>query len=162
METILKTIDADDRLAISNLIIRSGYLGDSGRYMEWVDLFVESGQYSMITLENYRDTGLYLYKDKGFGNLQERAAYQLGVWQTPRAKTTHTISVVELEETAPDECSVISTFIMTRTGDQENTKLYASGTYRDTVVRTGDGWRFKERTVIIDSNLLPAEFTDLI
>jgi hypothetical protein len=44
----------------------------------------------------------------------------------------------------------------------EHSKLHACGQYRDTLQRHGAAWLFKSRQVIVDSNMLPAEFTDLL
>lgn len=153
----------EDERAIVALIYTAARCADERRYTEWIDLFTDDGEYSAITHENSIGTGLHLYKDRGKRALQERAAYHIGIWQVPRGKTLHVVGnvVVTVGETG-DLANAVSNFIMTRTGDMQHAKLHACGQYRDTFCRRGNGWLFRSRQVVVDSNLLPGEFTDLL
>ena len=42
------------------------------------------------------------------------------------------------------------------------TKLHASGRYYDRFEKADGAWRFKSRDVVVDTNILPSEFTDLL
>lgn len=153
---------ADER-AIITLIYEAARCADDRRYTDWIDLFTDDGEYSAITHENLTATGLHLYKDKGKRALQERAAYQIGIWQVPRGKTLHVIgNIVVTAGENTDSAKAVSNFIMTRTGDMQHSKLHACGQYRDTFYRRGEAWLFRSRQVVVDSNLLPGEFTDLL
>ncbi len=153
----------DDERAIIALIYQAARCADDRRYTDWIDLFTDDGEYSAITHENLTASGLHLYKDKGKRALQERAAYQIGIWQVPRGKTLHVIGNVTVTAgETNDLAKAVSNFIMARTGEMEHSKLHACGQYRDVLCRDGDAWLFKSRQVVLDSNLLPGEFTDLL
>ena len=44
----------------------------------------------------------------------------------------------------------------------ENSVLHAAGRYIDHFDRKDGAWLFKSRLVVVDSNLLPPEFTELL
>ena len=40
--------------------------------------------------------------------------------------------------------------------------LHAAGRYIDRFERHGGAWRIRDRLVVVDSNMLPPEFTELL
>lgn len=149
--------------AITALINRAARLADEQRYLEWMDLFCEDGEYSAITHENLTYKSLRLFRDVGKAALHERVAFLMGLVQTPRGKTVHLVSNIEVESGEdPAAAKATSNFIITRTGELEDTRLHAAGRYLDRFERQADQWLFKERLVIVDSNLLPPAFTELL
>jgi len=145
---------------VVSLIHRTARLSDEKRYLEWRALFTEDGEYSVITHENYTYKGLRLFRDVGQSALHERVAFLMGVLQTPRGKTVHLVSNIEV--TIGDTVSARSNFLVTRTSELEHTVLHAAGIYLDEFERRDGTWLFKSRLVIVDSNLLPAAFTELL
>jgi 3-phenylpropionate/cinnamic acid dioxygenase small subunit len=161
--TATAQLDLEAERAITALIYRAARLADDQGYLEWMELFTEDGEYSAITRENLAYRGLYLFSDIGKGALYERVAYLMGVWQVSRGKTTHLVANIEISAgEAPGSATATSNFLLARTSDQEHTTLHAAGLYQDRFERHGGAWRFKERLVIVDSNLLPPEFTELL
>lgn len=152
---------ADER-AITALIYKAARLADDQDYLGWMNLFAEDGIYSAITFENRRDNGLYLFRDVGRQMLHMRAAFLLGMWQVPRGKTTHMVANLEFEALDDQTAKCVSNFIIARTGELEMTKLHAAGRYYDTFAQIDGAWRFKSRDVVVDTNILPSEFTDLL
>jgi 3-phenylpropionate/cinnamic acid dioxygenase small subunit len=149
--------------AIIQLIHRAARLADDQDFLGWMDLFADDGEYSAITNENLKYKGLRLFRDIGRAALHQRVAFLMGLWQVPRAKTTHLVGNVEVTAgESPDEASATSNFIVARTAEVEHTKLHAAGRCHDRFVRQGGAWRIKERLLVIDSNLLPAESTELL
>jgi 3-phenylpropionate/cinnamic acid dioxygenase small subunit len=149
--------------AIVSLIYCAARLADEQRYLDWMDLFTTDGEYSAITRENLTHKGLRLFRDVGKTALHERAAFLMGLLQVPRGKTVHLVSNVEIHAgDTPNSASAASNFIIARTGDMEHSKLHAAGRYLDRFERHDDAWLFKERLVIVDSNVLPPEFTELL
>jgi len=156
-------VDAEAALAVTALIYKAARLADDRQYLEWMDLFTEDGEYSAITYENLIYKGLRLFRDVGRNALYERVAFLMGVWQVPRGKTVHLVSNTEVLATEdPNAVQALSSFIMTRTADLEHTVLHAAGRYVDRLERRDGVWRFRDRLVIVDSNLLPPEFTELL
>lgn len=147
---------------IVSLIHRAARLADERRFLEWMELFAPDGVYAAITWENLNHKGLYLFKDIGRLALQERVGFLMGFWQVPRARTLHLVGNIELTSLEDDSAAALSNFIITRTADLEHSELHASGQYRDRFVRAEGRWLFAEREVVVDSNLLPPEFTELL
>lgn len=153
---------ADER-SILALINRSARLADDRKYLDWMELFTDDGIYSAITFENAASTGLYLFKDVGRRALHIRAAFLMGLWQAPRGKTLHVVSNIEIGAGEDNASAMgVSNFIMTRTAEMEHSKLHACGTYYDRFRREDGRWRFAERKVVVDTNVLPPEFTELL
>ena len=144
------------------LLHHAARLADERRFEEWVGLFSEDGSYSAITHENFHDQGLYLFKDDGIEALKERAIFLMGFWKVPRGKTLHTITNIEVEPRDADSVTARSYFTLFRTGDMEHSELHACGEYQDEFVRAHGQWLFKQRRVIVDSNVLPPKFTELL
>ena len=144
------------------LLHRAARLADERHFEEWVGLFSEDGSYSAITHENFHDQGLYLFKDDGIEALKERAIFLMGFWKVPRGKTLHTITNIEVEPRDDDSVTARSYFTLFRTGDMEHSELHACGEYQDEFVHDNGQWLFKQRRVIVDSNVLPPKFTELL
>ena len=154
--------DIETERAIVARIFKTARDVDDQNYAAWMDAFTSDGVYAAITYENFVETGLYLFKDSGRRALQERVAFLNGLWQTPRAKTLHLIGNFEFSAHGASEVFVMSNFIMSRTGDSTHCQLHAAGRYYDTFVLEEGAWLLKERVVVVDSNLLPGAFTDLL
>jgi 3-phenylpropionate/cinnamic acid dioxygenase small subunit len=159
----VKPVDADIERAAVALIYKAARLIDDRKYMEWLELFTEDGEYSAITHENLNHKGLRLYRDVGKPMIYERVAYLMGVWQVPRGKTLHLVTNTEVSAGEHENTvQAVSNFIVTRTADLEHTVMHAAGRYVDRLERQGGVWLFKDRLAVVDSNLLPGEFTELL
>jgi len=156
-------VDVEIERAVTALIYKIARLTDERDYVAWMGLFTEDGEYSAVTHENLVYKGLRLFRDVGRNALYERVAYLMGVWQVPRAKTLHLVSNVEVSAgESADSAQAVSNFIMTRTADLEHSVLHAAGRYIDRFERQGGAWRIRDRLVVVDSNMLPPEFTELL
>lgn len=154
---------ADVEKQIVRLILLNARLSDEQKYLEWLDLFTEDGRYAGITNENYESTGLYLFKDKGKSAIHERVGFLKGLWQVPRGKTLHFVTNIEVAvDPSGETASATSYFLMSRTADMEHTTLHAAGRYFDKFSLIDGAWLFAERIAVVDSNMLPGEFTDLL
>lgn len=160
-EAPISLADLATERAITELMVRAARLADEQRFLEWMDLFVDDCRYSAITQENYIDRGLCLYTDIGKRALHERVAWLMGLWQVPRGKTLHLVCNIEISVSG-ETAGANSNFMITRTGELEHSKLHACGRYIDKFERRAGVWMFKERQAIVDSNMLPAEFTELL
>jgi salicylate 5-hydroxylase small subunit len=157
------TEDVAKERAIVALIHRAARRSDEQDFLGWMDLFTDDGEYSAITYENLRQKGLRLFRDVGRTALHERVAFLMGLLQVPRGKTVHLVSNIEVSDGETGaEASAVSNFIVARTGELEHTKLHAAGRYLDRFERGDDGWRIKSRLVVVDSNMLPPHFTELL
>lgn len=160
------TVSFADRViaerAITALINRAARRADEQKYNEWTELFTQEAVYSAITRENAATNGLYLFRDTGQRMLHMRAAYLLGIWQVPRGATTHLVSNLEIEVLDDTNATCVSCFIIARTGEMEMSKLHASGRYYDSFEKVDGEWKISVRDVVVDTQILPSAFTDLL
>jgi 3-phenylpropionate/cinnamic acid dioxygenase small subunit len=156
-------VDLETERAVTALIYKAARLTDDRDFVGWMELFTQDGEYSAVTYENLIYKGLRLFRDVGHNALYERVAFLMGVWQVPRAKTMHLVSNIEVSagEDA-NSAQAVSNFIMTRTADLEHSVLHAAGRYIDRFERHDGAWRIRDRLVVVDSNMLPPEFTELL
>jgi ethylbenzene dioxygenase beta subunit len=156
-------VDVATERAVTALIHRAARLSDERRYMDWMALFTDDAEYSAITYENLTYKGLRLFRDVGRTALYERVAWLMGMWQVPRGKTLHLVSNIEISRgDGESQVKATSNFIMARTADLEHSTLHAAGRYVDKFERQDGAWLFRDRLVVVDSNLLPPEFTELL
>jgi 3-phenylpropionate/cinnamic acid dioxygenase small subunit len=160
MQTSEATTNAERE--IERLMYRYARTADSQLYHEWLELFTEDAIYTAITLENDRDQGLALFTDYGKERMKERVAFFMGFWAAERGKTLHQVSNIEVTDVTGDQAVAVSYFVIYRTGDDGESKLYACGEYQDELANSPTGWLFQKRRVIVDADVLPSQFSDLL
>jgi hypothetical protein len=102
-----------------------------------------------------------LMAEAGREALKERAAYLEGYFQFTRKKTTRLVTNTRVSQ--HDRAIVAnSKFLLLRTDRSGRTGLHAAGAFSDRIVNTGDGLRFAAHNVIVDADVLPSDFTDLL
>lgn len=74
-----------------------------------------------------------------------------------RQQTRHVISNVLIENETPDSADVLCYLVLAVTEDGGSCSL-KGGWYRDRMVREGATWRFKERTINVDSDYVQRAF----
>lgn len=114
---------AEDLQAIQNLLADYCLTADECRFEDWADLFGEDG-------EMYAFRRSWTGKDVLVGFLSN----------APEGVHLNGLPKVDLDG---DRADVVSNFVFF-THDQV---VGSMGIYRDEVVRTGDGWRFKRRAI---------------
>jgi 3-phenylpropionate/cinnamic acid dioxygenase small subunit len=159
----MRATDIDTERAITALMFRAAKLADERKFLEWMDTFTADCTYSAITHENKAYQGLHLFKDVGRPALHVRVAFLMGLWQVPRGKTLHLVTNIQIWMAEDGKSAkATSNFIMTRTSDMEHSNLHACGVYDDEFEQVDGVWFFKSRAVTVDTNLLPAMFTELL
>jgi anthranilate 1,2-dioxygenase small subunit len=160
-EVTYQTTSSGLETEIAKALYRYARTVDEQRFHDWLDMFTDDCQYAVTTYENYIDQGLYLFKEDKEG-MKLRAAHLLGVWQNARGKTLHTISNIDVTEASEDEARVSSYLVVYRTVADGITQLHCCGQCDDLLVRREGQWLFKQRHVVVDNNLLPYNFTELL
>jgi 3-phenylpropionate/cinnamic acid dioxygenase small subunit len=135
---------------------------DEQRYLDWLELFVPEGVYSVIDHENSQAHGMYLIYDDGLEARKERVAYLMGYWKVPRSKALHTVSNVLIASTQDDALEARSKFTVYRTDREGVTAFHTGGEYQDEFERSESGLLLRRHEVVIDMNVLPDDFTDLL
>ncbi len=148
-------VAAEDRFAIEDLYSAYAAALDGRDYDAWVDLFIDDCIYAIVPREN-DDRGLPLatlfFESKGM--LRDRV---YGITQTLFHEPyyqRHLITNFQIREAA-DGFAVEANYLVIRTKANALSELYQAGRYRDQIVRTERGLRYREKRCIFDSELIP-------
>jgi 3-phenylpropionate/cinnamic acid dioxygenase small subunit len=168
--TITKPSDFDSELGywdretqiVSRFLLRYGRVLDSGSFADWPEMFVDAGTYSLITHENLRGEGMSLFVDKGRDALNERAAYVLGYWLTPRRKTLHVITNILVEAVRDSTVSSHACVVLYQVNRRGESILHVTGEYNDEIRLTDDGPRFVSHQIVLDGSTLPADMSAIL
>ncbi|MDV7136525.1 SnoaL-like protein [Williamsia limnetica] len=122
-----------DRVALDALLSRYTGLGDSGRVEEFAALFTEDG---VLTVAGRRFVG----PDEIVAFAEQSGAAMAAI--TSLLPGAHHVSSRMTELVSDDSATSQSLFMFVGTSGPDHW-----GTYRDHLIRTGDGWRFVSRSV---------------
>lgn len=153
-------IDAQSYFGLVDLYARYAQVVDSSDWDKWPDFFLEEGTYRLQPRENH-DAGLPLcllalesramIEDRVFGvreTMYHDPYYQRHVVGTPR--------VIEVTSGADgEEIRSEANYIVFRTKRDAMTEVFNAGCYRDVIVKTPEGLKFKSRLCVYDSELIP-------
>jgi anthranilate 1,2-dioxygenase small subunit len=128
---------------------------DTMALARWPELFAEPCLYRIVAKENFdRGLPLSLVRCEGHGMLRDRAfAYEkLNVFgpRTWRHSVTQIRPRIEGEGIA-----VRANFVLFETVQDNPTQILTSGQFRDILVRTPGGLKFREKICIYDADLIP-------
>lgn len=168
--TMTKPSDLDSELEywdretqiVSRFLLRYGRVLDSGSFAAWPEMFVESATYSLITYENLHGEGMSLYVDRGREALNERAAYVLGYWLTPRRKTLHVITNILVEAVQGSTIRSHACVVLYQVNRRGESTLHVTGEYNDEIRLTDQGPLFVSHQVVLDGGTLPADMSAIL
>jgi salicylate 5-hydroxylase small subunit len=132
---------------------------DSAEWEKWPDFFIEEGTYRLQPRENF-DNGLPLcllalesknmIRDRVYGvkeTLYHDPYYQRHIVGTPR--------IISAEAGVSGEIITSeANYTVIRTKFDEASMVFNAGYYRDVIVRTPEGLKFKSRLCVYDSEMI--------
>lgn len=129
---------------------------DERRYSEWPEFFTEDCVYKVMPRENH-DRGLPLatlaFESRAM--LKDRVvAITQTLFHAPYYQR-HIVSAVRITGTDGDVVRAEANYLIIRTKQNEPSEVFNAGRYVDVLVRDQDGWRFRERCCVFDSELIP-------
>ena len=135
----------EDRLEIGNLFARYGRLVDGGDAEGYADLYTEDGSFDRINpLVDGTGSGLPAQAFRGRAALAQLVR---DIAVTFQGKMRHQLTDIYVEPTGePGEARGTCYALITDWRDGPG-KLSMHATYRMSIVRTDDGWRFKDVTI---------------
>jgi anthranilate 1,2-dioxygenase small subunit/terephthalate 1,2-dioxygenase oxygenase component beta subunit len=142
-------------LAILELNARYAQAIDDNRLEEWPLFFTESARYVVTTAENFErglPLGIIYATSRAMLHDRVRSLREANVYEAQRYR--HIIGLPLIETEGDDGVTRTTTsFMVVRVMHSGETVLFATGCYRDRIVReANDGaLRFAERTVVLDS-----------
>ncbi|HEY7281971.1 MAG TPA: aromatic-ring-hydroxylating dioxygenase subunit beta, partial [Actinomycetota bacterium] len=83
-------------------------------------------------------------------------------WKVPRARTLHSVTNVLVTSASEERVEARSKFTVFRTDREGYTMFHASGEYFDEFDRTPAGLLLRRHDAVIDMNVLPDDFTELL
>jgi anthranilate 1,2-dioxygenase small subunit/terephthalate 1,2-dioxygenase oxygenase component beta subunit len=140
-------------MAVQSLNARYADAIDEGRLDEWPELFTQDGRYRVTTAENVeRGLPLSMIYCTSRAMLRDRvlALREANIYEAQRYR--HVVGT-PLIEAAGDgaEIRAHTSFLVVRIMHRGDSLLFASGAYRDRILRDGDGLKLAERIVVLDS-----------
>lgn len=133
------TLSATDRLDILDLYARTAYHLDFGEPEKYVALYTEDGVFA-------RQAGdAEVFRREGAAQLLEFAR---GVIARNGRTAQHWNSNVIIEAAEDGATGTCHTMLVVTDVETRTHRITLTGQYRDRFVRTGGGWRIKERRVV--------------
>ncbi|QQE77728.1 aromatic-ring-hydroxylating dioxygenase subunit beta [Alicyclobacillus sp. SO9] len=147
---------------VAEFFYREAALLDNRRLDEWLELLDDNLVYRMplrVTLdkasgEDIVESMTFLDETKGSIRTRVNRLNTTSAWaEDPPSRTRHMITNVLIEEEREKEVVAVSYFLLLRSR-RDKTAEQLFGTRRDVLVKRGNGWRIKERTVYPDESVL--------
>lgn len=134
---MIPSIPTDDRIAIEALVTEYAWLLDHRRFDEVLGLCTEDCELKIRGVKIHGAGGLKEWLD-------QRASSQ------SRRASQHQMSLLRLEPTAAGEVVTGTAALVLHIAKSGSSGSYVDlvGEYQDEYVRTGDGWRFRRRTLV--------------
>ena len=142
-----------DRAAICDLLAEYGALIDMAKFDEWLGLFADECRYQIIPRENL-DRGL----PAALVFCDSRAALEDRIRALCEANkyNIHTDRhVIGLPRIFDDGVTAEAPFAVYQTDQEGETRLFATGLYRDLLVSAGSRLRIRDKLVLLDTFAIP-------
>jgi anthranilate 1,2-dioxygenase small subunit len=143
-----------DRGAVCDLLAEYGALIDTAKFDEWLDLFAEECRYQIIPRENF-DRGL----PAGLVFCDSRAMLEDRILALREANkyNIHTDRhVIGLPRIFEDGRALEAPFAVFQTDQEGETRLFATGLYRDRLEILGRGLKIRDKLVLLDTFAVPS------
>ncbi|HEX3881391.1 MAG TPA: aromatic-ring-hydroxylating dioxygenase subunit beta [Stellaceae bacterium] len=146
-----------DRTALLDLYAAYGGLIDAAEWRAWLDLFARECRYSIIPRENF-DRGL----PAGLVYCDSRAVLEDRIMALQEANKynihwdRHLIGLPRLLGQEGGEVLVEASFAVYQTDQEGESRLFATGLYRDRVVDEAGGLKFRDKIILLDTFAVPS------
>jgi anthranilate 1,2-dioxygenase small subunit len=146
-----------DRIAVLDLLAEYGALLDRAQYDAWLGLFAETCSYQVVPRENW-DRGLpaaLVFCDSR-AMLEDRimALHEANKYNIHTDR--HLIGLPRGLQTAGDGLAIEAPFAVYQTDQEGETRLFATGLYRDRLERRGSGLKIRDKFILLDSFAVPS------
>ena len=150
------SLSVADRLAVVTLLAGYGALLDLGRYSEWLGLFAAECRYEVVPRENH-DSGLpvALILCESRAMLEDRIMALRQANKYNIHTTRHLIGLPRIVAADPAQIEIEAPFAVYQTDQEGETRLFATGLYRDRLDRSGEELRVADKLVLLDTFAVP-------
>jgi anthranilate 1,2-dioxygenase small subunit len=146
-----------DHAAIHALLAEYGALLDAGKYDEWLDLFDAECRYNVVPRENY-DRGLpaaLIFCDSR-AVLEDRIHALRATNKFNIHTDRHLIGLPRILGSQADGLDVEAPFAVYQTDQEGETRLFATGLYRDRLVAGQGGLKIRDKLILLDTFAVPS------
>jgi anthranilate 1,2-dioxygenase small subunit len=145
-----------EQLAVQALLADYGGLLDLGHYDDWLALFAAECRYAVVPRENH-DAGLpvALILCDSRAMLEDRVMALRQANKYNLHTDRHIIGLPRIIAAATKGFEIEAPFAIYQTDQEGETRLFATGLYRDRLERDGATLRFAEKLVLLDSFAVP-------
>jgi anthranilate 1,2-dioxygenase small subunit len=145
-----------DHAAVYDLFAEYGALIDMAKFDEWLDLFAEECRYRIIPRENL-DRGLpaaLVFCDSR-AMLEDRIR---ALREANKYNIHNDRHVIGLPRILDDGLAAEAPFAVYQTDQEGETRLVATGLYRDRLVRVGSRLKIRDKLILLDTFAVPTLF----
>ena len=143
-----------DHAAVYDLFAEYGALIDMAKFDEWLDLFAEECRYQIVPRENF-DRGLpaaLVFCDSR-AMLEDR----IRALREANKYNIHTDRhVIGLPRMLDGGLSIEAPFAVYQTDQEGETRLFATGLYRDRLERSGQRLKIRDKLILLDTFAVPS------
>ena len=140
------------RLELETLYTDYAACLDSDALERWPEFFTENCHYRVTSAENYEaglPLGLIYATSRNMLHDRVSALREANIYEPQRYR--HLISGIRIGREEAAALDATANFLVVRTMQDGGMILFGAGRYVDRVERTGDGWRFARKDVVLDS-----------
>jgi anthranilate 1,2-dioxygenase small subunit len=151
-----------DRAQIHDLLAEYGALLDGEKYDEWLDLFAAECRYNVVPRENY-DRGLpaaLIFCDSR-AMLEDRIRALREANKFNIHKDRHLIGLPRIigshaDGLEPGDLEIEAPFAVYQTDQEGETRLFATGLYRDRLAVGQNGPKIRDKLILLDTFAVPS------
>jgi anthranilate 1,2-dioxygenase small subunit len=144
--------EAVRRLELEALYADYAHCLDSDRLEEWPDFFTEDCAYRVTSVENFEaglPLGLIYATSRAMLTDRVMSLRRANIYEPQRYR--HIVANIRIERDDDATLDVSANVIVVRIMQDGAMILFAAGRYVDRIVRTGTGWKFAKKDVVLDS-----------
>ena len=153
----MKPDPVGDREVIHDLLAEYGALLDAEKYDEWLDLFAAECRYNVVPRENF-DRGLpaaLIFCDSR-AMLEDRIRALREANKFNIHKDRHLIGLPRIIGSQPGELEIEAPFAVYQTDQEGETRLFATGLYRDRLAVGQGGPKICDKLILLDTFAVPS------
>jgi anthranilate 1,2-dioxygenase small subunit len=146
-----------DRAAVHDLFAEYGALIDEAKYDEWLGLFAEECRYQIIPRENLDrglPVGLVFCDSRAVLEDRIRALREANKYNIHTDR--HVIGLPRILNDDLSHAAVEAPFAVYQTDQEGETRLFATGLYRDRIVPVGNHLKICDKLIVLDTFAVPS------
>ncbi|MGH7099070.1 MAG: aromatic-ring-hydroxylating dioxygenase subunit beta [Stellaceae bacterium] len=147
----------NDPLALHDLYARYGALIDAVAYDDWLALFAAECSYHIMPRENHeRGLPAALVFCDSRAVLEDRIRALLDANKFNIHNDRHLIGLPRIVGTETASFLAEAPFAVYQTDQEGESRLFATGLYRDRLIGEGGGLKFRDKLILLDTFAVPS------